>query len=41
MFKYCKKCVAIRQFLPEFFHLFAPNGYDDIPRHCDVCGAEE
>ena len=39
VFKYCKKCIAIRQFLP--------NGYpvDDngkpIPRRCDICGSEE
>ena len=32
MFKYCKKCVGIRQFLP--------NGYG-VTRHCDICGAEE
>ena len=33
MFKFCRKCVAMRQFLP--------NGYDDLPRHCDICGSEE
>ena len=32
VFKFCKKCVAMRQFLP--------NGYDE-PRHCDVCGVNE
>lgn len=32
VFKYCKKCVSIRQFLP--------NGYEVI-RHCDICGSEE
>ena len=33
MFKFCRKCVSMRQFLP--------NGYEDLPRHCDICGAEE
>jgi len=33
IFKYCRKCFDMRQFLP--------NGYDNLPRHCDVCGAEE
>jgi len=33
LFKFCSKCMEMRQFLP--------NGYDDLPRHCDVCGAEE
>jgi len=33
MFKYCRKCIGIRQFLP--------NGYENLPRHCDVCGSEE
>lgn len=32
-FSFCKRCMDMRQFLP--------NGYDDLPRHCDVCGAEE
>jgi rRNA maturation endonuclease Nob1 len=32
VFKYCKRCVGIRQFLP--------NGYDS-PRHCDICGSDE
>jgi len=32
VFKYCKKCFDMRQFLP--------NGYD-APRHCDICGGDE
>ena len=32
MFKYCKKCVAMRQFRQV-------HGYDS-PRQCDVCGLE-
>lgn len=33
VFKFCRKCCGIRQFLP--------NGYENLPRHCDICGAEE
>ncbi len=32
MFKYCRKCVGMRQFLP--------NGYSNI-RRCDICGGDE
>ena len=42
MFKYCKKCVGIRQFLPRGYDYTGSidNG-KPIPRRCDVCGAEE
>tara|TARA_R110000824_G_scaffold218440_5_gene405144 strand:+ start:3465 stop:3587 length:123 start_codon:yes stop_codon:yes gene_type:complete len=40
MFKFCKKCVAMRQFLPILKRML-DNGYDDLPRCCDMCGAEE
>jgi len=33
MFKFCKKCVAIRQ--------FKASGFFGLIRFCDVCGAEE
>jgi len=35
VFKWCRKCLGIRQFLP--------NGYpeDGEKRCCDICGAEE
>ena len=36
MFKYCKKCVGIRQFKHD-----AGDISNNKPRHCDVCGGEE
>jgi hypothetical protein len=33
VFKYCKKCYGMRQFLP--------NGYGKNPRHCDICNTQE
>jgi len=33
VFKYCRKCFDMRQFLP--------NGYSNTPKHCDVCGGDE
>ncbi len=33
VFKYCKHCFDMRQFLP--------NGYPDKPRRCDICHNEE
>lgn len=38
VFKYCKKCIAIRQFLPNGYPV-DDNG-NSIPRHCDICGSE-
>lgn len=32
VFKFCYKCVGMRQFLPD--------GYSDGPMKCDVCGNE-
>lgn len=32
VFKFCKTCLDMRQFLP--------NGYSDEPKKCDVCHRE-
>jgi len=34
LFKFCRKCVAMRQFI-------AVGGWPKNPRVCDICGTEE
>jgi hypothetical protein len=47
VFKYCKKCIGMRQFLPKSYEFpencsdEEMNRYTKTSRCCDVCGAEE
>ena len=44
MFKFCKKCGQIRQFLPNRMidqKFYNPSKIFDEIRQCDICGVDE